>query len=255
MPFYFKGRVEVKLKQKTGLTYPRRRFLRAILRRLTRWLIGCFGELRVEGLEHLPAQGPVILAANHFHFVDPPLLLAACPRQIEFVAGAQRPNSPGWAQIFPKLWGYIPAFRGGYSRSTLTGAQEVLKQGGVLGIFPEGGSWAEFLRPARTGTAYISALTGAQLVPVSIIGGPELLAKGRSRVTLVFHPAMAAPVCTAKGQKRRAELDAWSDDLMAQIASVLPDEQRGKFSADPDVRAAAQAASDFPFEQDDLRGR
>jgi len=216
VPFYFKGRVEVKLKQKTGLTYPRRRFLRAILRRLTRWLIGCFGELRVEGLEHLPAQGPVILAANHFHFVDPPLLLAACPRQIEFVAGAQRPNSPGWAQIFPKLWGYIPAFRGGYSRSTLT---------------------------------------GAQLVPVSIIGGPELLAKGRSRVTLVFHPAMAAPVCTAKGQKRRAELDAWSDDLMAQIASVLPDEQRGKFSADPDVRAAAQAASDFPFEQDDLRGR
>ncbi|MEM8616027.1 MAG: lysophospholipid acyltransferase family protein, partial [Pseudomonadota bacterium] len=195
-----------------------------------------------------------ILAPNHFHFVDPPLLLASSPRQIEFVAGAQRPNAPGWAQIFPRLWGYIPAFRGSYSRSTLTGATQVLAQGGVLGIFPEGGSWAKFLRPARPGTAYIAALSGAPVVPVSIVGGPELLGKWRNPVTVKFHPPIAAPVVETKGQERRAALDLWSEQLMAVIASALPDERRGRYSSDAKIRAAAEAESDFPFDDASLRG-
>ena len=239
---------------KVILNYPRRRMIRAVLRFLTRRLIHILGNYQVKGLENIPKEGPVILAANHFHFVDPPLLLASSPRQIEFVAGAERPNSPGWAQIFPKLWGYIPAFRGSYSRSTLTGARAVLEQGGVLGIFPEGGSWAKFLRPARPGTAYIAALSGAQTVPVSIIGGPELLGKGKGKVIVEFHPPLPAPICQVKGPERRAQLDAWGEQLMAIIASSLPDERRGLYSQDPELRAAAQAESDFPFEQEELRG-
>lgn len=240
--------------QNTRLKYPRRRVLRAILRFLTASLVRVLGRYRVKGLDNIPKHGPVILAANHFHFVDPPLLLASSPRQIEFVAGAQRPNAPNWAQIFPNLWGYIPAFRGSYSRSTLTGAQDVLAQGGVLGIFPEGGSWAKFLRPARPGTAYIAALSGAQVVPVSIVGGPELLGKGRGDVTVEFHPPMPAPICHQKGPERRAILDAWGDELMAVIASSLPDARRGKFSTDPLLRAEAEAQSAFPFDEAEMRG-
>ena len=237
-----------------NIKYPRHIIRRSIMRFLTGILVRFFGKYEVKGVENIPKSGPVILAANHFHFVDPPLLLASSPRQIEFVAGAVRPNAPGWAQIFPKMWGFIPAFRGGYSRSTLTGAQHILSQGGVLGIFPEGGSWAKFLRPARPGTAYIASLSGAQVVPVSIVGGPELLAKGRAPVSVIFHPPMAAPVCSEKGPERRAILDAWGDDLMAVIASSLPDARRGKFSSDPVIRAEAEAESAFPFEEMEMRG-
>ncbi|MEM8616640.1 MAG: 1-acyl-sn-glycerol-3-phosphate acyltransferase, partial [Pseudomonadota bacterium] len=87
------------------ITYPRRHVLRWVLRFVTGTLVRILGRYRVEGLENIPKTGAVILAPNHFHFVDPPLLLASSPRQIEFVAGAQRPNAPGWAQIFPRLWG------------------------------------------------------------------------------------------------------------------------------------------------------
>jgi 1-acyl-sn-glycerol-3-phosphate acyltransferase len=235
--------------------YPRRRVVRWVLRFLTGALVRILGRYRVEGLENIPKSGPIIIAANHFHFVDPPLLLASCPRQIEFVAGAVRPNAPGWTNIFPNLWGFIPAFRGGYSRSTLTGARNVLDQGGVLGIFPEGGSWAKFLRPARPGTAYIATLSGAPIVPVSIIGGPELLGKGRARVTVKFHPPLDAPIIILKGQARRAEIDAFGEKLMAVIASALPDARRGKYSEDPAIRAEAEAMSEFPWDEEDaLRG-
>ena len=56
-------------------------------------LIRLLGDLEVVGAEHVPATGPVILAANHFNFVDPPLVLYAS-RMVEFIGGANRPNSP-----------------------------------------------------------------------------------------------------------------------------------------------------------------
>jgi 1-acyl-sn-glycerol-3-phosphate acyltransferase len=241
--------------KQSAVKYPRRRIIRWVLRFLTGTLVRILGRYKVEGLENIPKSGPVIIAANHFHFVDPPLLLASSPRQIEFVAGAVRPNAPGWTNIFPNLWGFIPAFRGGYSRSTLSGAREVLDQGGVLGIFPEGGSWAKFLRPARPGTAYIATLSGAPIVPVSIVGGPELLGKGRAKVRVVFHPPMEPPIITTKGPLRRAAIDAYGEKLMEIIASELPDERKGRYSSDPAIRAEALKMSDFPWdEQDELRG-
>lgn len=241
--------------RQSAVKYPRRRVIRWILRFLTGTLVRILGRYEVEGLENIPKSGPVIMAANHFHFVDPPLLLASSPRQIEFVAGAVRPNAPGWTNIFPYLWGFIPAFRGGYSRSTLSGAREVLDQGGVLGIFPEGGSWAKFLRPARPGTAYIATLSGAPIVPVSIVGGPELLGKGRAKVRVVFHPPMEAPIITTKGPLRRAAIDAYGEKLMEVIASELPDERKGRYSSDPAIRAEALEMSEFPWdEQEELRG-
>ena len=131
------------------MQYPRRRLSRAVLRFITGRLIHTLGDLHLSGVEHVPTEGPVILAANHFNFVDPALVLYASPRMVEFIGGANRPNSPLWAQIIPQLWGFIRAYRGGFSRSTFRLSLSVLQQGGVLGIFPEGGSWAALLRPAR----------------------------------------------------------------------------------------------------------
>ena len=77
----------------------------------------------------------MILAASHFNFIDPPLVLYASPRMVEFIGGAKRPNSPTWAQLIPQAWGFIRAYRGGFSRSTFRLSLSVLQQGGVLGIF------------------------------------------------------------------------------------------------------------------------
>ena len=239
---------------KNHMKYPRRRAARTVLRTVTGRLIRLLGDLEVVGAEHVPATGPVILAANHFNFVDPPLVLYASPRMVEFIGGANRPNSPLWSRMIPQLWGFIRAYRGGFSRSTFKQSLSVLAQDGVLGIFPEGGSWASLLRPARPGLAYIAMQSQASVVPVSITGAEDLLGGPRRGVKLQFHPAMAPPQTSVAGKARRAELDAYGDEVMAQIAAGLPDWQRGKFSTDPAARKAALAVSDFPFLAEELRG-
>lgn len=240
----------------TGLSmkYPRRKGVRRILRGLTGFLIHRFGKLEIEGLENIPETGPVILAPNHFNFVDPPLILYTSPRMVEFIGGAQRPNSPFWAKQIPKWWGFIRAYRGGYGRSTFRQSLDVLKQGGVLGIFPEGGSWAALLRPARPGMAFIASKSGAPVIPISIIGAENLLGGKKSPVKIIFHKPVPAPQIETSGRARREALDIFSQTVMARIASGLPDDQRGMHSTCPDARAAAEAVSAYPFDAPELRG-
>jgi 1-acyl-sn-glycerol-3-phosphate acyltransferase len=236
------------------IIYPRRRVIRAILRWTTGRLIHLLGDLKVEGIEHVPATGPVILAANHFNFVDPPLLLYASPRMVEFIGGAERPNSPLWSRLIPKMWGFIRAFRGGFSGATLKQSLGVLEQGGVLGIFPEAGSWAALLRPARPGMPYLAARSSAPVIPISITGAENLLGGDKQPVRIIFHPPVPAPNITTRGRERRVALDAYAKTIMSIIASGLPDAQRGEFATDPAARAAALAVSDYPFDAPDMRG-
>ena len=239
--------------RRQAIKYPRRRLIRGILRGVSGGLIHVLSKVEVFGREHVPPTGRLILAANHFDFVDPALVLYASPRMVEFIGGANRPNSPGWAQKIPKAWGFIPAYRGGFSRSTFDLSLSVLAQGGVLGIFPEGGSWANLLRPARPGLPFIAEKSGASVVPVSISGAEKVLGGPRRRLAIRFHPPVAPPTIDKRGP-RRAQLDAYGETIMSIIASGLPDEQRGKFSSDPNARAAALAVSDFPFLGEELRG-
>ena len=98
--------------------YPRRPISRGTQRELTGRLFHLMSDLQISGLEHVPASGQVILAADHFNFVDLPLVLYARPRMVEYIGGANRPNSPTWAQIIPLAWRFIRAYRGDFSRST-----------------------------------------------------------------------------------------------------------------------------------------
>ena len=78
------------------IQYPRRTISRGVLRQLSGRLIHLMADLQISGLEHVPASGPVVLAATHFNFVDPPLVLYASPPRVEFIDGANRPTrQPG----------------------------------------------------------------------------------------------------------------------------------------------------------------
>ena len=111
----------------------------------------------------------------------------------------------------------------------------VLAQGGVLGIFPEGGSWATLLRPARPGLAYIAEQSGGPVLPISIAGAENVIGRSRRPLRIEFHPPLVAPVIMDKSRLREA-LDAFDDEVMSVIAQGLPDAQRGKFSSDPGTR-------------------
>ena len=124
----------------------------------------------------------------------------------------------------------------------------MLAHGGVLGIFPESGSWAMLLRPARPGLAYIAEQSGAPVMPISIVGAENVIGGSRRPLRIEFHPPLAALLIM-----EREALDALDDEVMSVIAQGSPDAQRGKFSSDPGARQAALAAS-ASFHSDEMRG-
>jgi 1-acyl-sn-glycerol-3-phosphate acyltransferase len=231
--------------------YPRRLAIRGILRTLIRAALGLLTHLEIIGQENLPAGGPLIVVANHFSYIDPLALIRSCPWPLEFLAGARMPNAPRIVTWIPALWGVFPVYRGSVSRRALRSAEQVLQQGGVLGIFPEAGSWATVLRPARPGAAYLAARTGAPILPLGLDGLTEIfpaLRRGRRAKVQIRIGHTFGPFRVEKnGRSRREQLDQIGQHMMQEIAALIPEDRRGHFSSDPAIRAAAEGTEIYPW--------
>lgn len=130
---------------------------------------------RVEGREHLPKRGPVILAANHRSFLDSIFLPLVVGRRMTFVAKAEYFDDPRTAWFFRAV-GQIPIRRDGGSASegALAAAAEVLESGSLFGIYPEGTRTRDgYTHRGHTGVARLARRTGASIVPVGLIGTDE----------------------------------------------------------------------------------
>jgi 1-acyl-sn-glycerol-3-phosphate acyltransferase len=234
--------------------YPRRRVIRAVLRRLIDVALFMLTDFHVEGQENLPQGGPLLLVGNHFSFIDPVAMIRATPWPIEFLGGFITPNAPPIVRWIPRVWGRYPVFRGTASRYALRGAEAVLKQDGVLGIFPEAGSWATVLRPARPGAAFLAVRTGSPLLPMGFDGLTEVfpsLNRGRrARATVRIGKPFGPFQATGRGRQRRRQLDEIGHEIMRRIAELIPPERRGHYSDDPAIRAAAQGTEIFPWDQE-----
>ena len=232
--------------------YPRRRVLRGLLRRVTQVLFAGLMDLQIVGQENLPKNGPLLVVANHFSFIDPVAMVRLAPWPIEFIGGFRMPNAPAWTALIPKIWGYYPIYRGTASRDGLRAAEAVLAQGGVLGIFPEAGNWATVLRPARPGAAFLVSRTGAPILPMGFHGlldvFPRLRDRRRARVTLRIGKPFGPFHVTGRGRARRHQLEEIGHEIMGRIAELIPPERRGHYSDDPAIRAAAQGTEVYPWD-------
>ena len=233
------------------IQYPRRRAIRSILKAGIAAAFGIMAKFEVEGRENLPSEGPLLIAANHFHFLDPVALIHTLPWPIEFVGGAQTPNAPGTLSWLNKAYGVIPTYRGTGSRQTLQHAEEVLKQKGILAIFPEGGSWAQVLRPARPGTAFLVWKTQAPLLPVGLVDLLNFFGRvklgQRVHVKVKFGKPFNASADIGDGRPSREQLDEMGHGIMRQIAALLPAERQGCYSPDPAIREAAKGTEIYPW--------
>jgi 1-acyl-sn-glycerol-3-phosphate acyltransferase len=231
--------------------YPRRRVLRYFLRKLSILAFGIVSKMEIIGRENLPEKGPLLLVGNHFSFIDPVSFVRIARWPIEFLGGAEFAHAPPSVRWIPSIWGYYPLFRGTGSTYALKAAEAILRQGGILGIFPEAGNWAEVLRPARPGTAFLATRTGAPLVPVGIHGlndvFPSLGEGKRARVTLRIGKKFGPFKVTGRGRERRRQLDKIGHEIMRHIAELLPPEKRGHYSDDPAIREAAKGTEIYPW--------
>jgi 1-acyl-sn-glycerol-3-phosphate acyltransferase len=129
-----------------------------------------------EGMEHIPSSGPAILASNHLSFLDSVFLPAAVERPIYFLGKSD--YFSGWQRLFFENVGVMPVARqgGDAGEASLRKGQEILSEGKLLGIYPEGTRSPDGrLYRGKTGPVRLALRTGAPIIPVAMIGTFEIL--------------------------------------------------------------------------------
>ena len=149
-----------------------------ILQPVVRCLIRIYHRARVEGLDRVPAEGPLILVGNHLSLLDPFYIGAFFPRKIRFMAKKESFRHPV-ARFFLEHFRAFPVDRGKADLTSLKTAIGVLRDGEVLGMFPEGGRRETApMRELKQGAAYLALKTGTPIVPVYIEGTEQVPAPG-----------------------------------------------------------------------------
>ena len=140
----------------------------------------------VEGLENLPAEGPVILASNHLSFSDSVFLPLVVPRRVTFMAKSDYFTGKGvkgrLTAFFFRAIGQVPVDRSGgaASQAAIDTAMRILGDGAVLGIYPEGTRSPDgHLYRGKTGVARMALEAGARVVPVAMIDTEKIQPPGK----------------------------------------------------------------------------
>jgi 1-acyl-sn-glycerol-3-phosphate acyltransferase len=179
--------------------------------------------IRLEGHQHVPKEGPVILASNHRSNMDPVLLASAVKRPLSFMAKAELFVGPlGWIM---RWIGQFPVRRGGIDREALRRVDAVLARGSMLGLFPEGTRGEGDFAAVHPGLAYIVVRQRSPVLPV-IISGTERVKRRfgwlpfASPVRIVIGPPIDLPQATSDRAGRRAASEALGQRLREFRAAV-----------------------------------
>ena len=189
---------------------------------LCRWTARTFFAFSVEGQEHVPESGPVILAPNHVSYLDPVVVGIAVSRRIHFMAKKELFRNPliGW---FLRALQAYPVTRERVDPSTLKRTLSLLAAGHVVLVFPEGTRGdGQALRPAKPGIAVIAARSQAAVVPVFHWGAEQVLPRDgrrmrRAPLRVRFGPPLVFP--TGGGADREA-VEVFCGKLMEVIVAL-----------------------------------
>ncbi len=176
----------------------------------------------VRGEQYLPKEGPVILAANHFSVLDPWVLQVACPRRISYLVQAVYYKS--WAWWFYRMHKAIPVGGEVQNKNAFFTGLNVLKEDGVLGIFPEGWGKKIDVRVGRgnPGVAMMSCKSNVPVVPAYIDGANEALPQGAifprfKRLTVIY----GEPISFGSPEKpTKEDLRRMTDEIMQRIREL-----------------------------------
>lgn len=210
----------------------RRRVLHILIRALFRLLT----RIEVEGWERIPRKGGVILATNHLSRLDPPLIFILCDRpDVTALVAEKYRRWPILRQMLEAVDG-IWINRFAPDARALRQALRHLRQGGVLGVAPEGTrSHTGGLLPGKPGVVYLAAMSGVPIVPIAIWGTEGWHRKLLRLRRPVLHVRVGEPFSIgplpAKG--RDEWLQAKTDEVMLRIAALLPPAYRGVYADHP----------------------
>jgi 1-acyl-sn-glycerol-3-phosphate acyltransferase len=217
-----------RLKMNNPIIY---RVIEAIAKRLM-WFV-CRWKINGD-LKHLP-DGPVIMVVNHLSWVEIVLMIVASklPRRVIYMAKEE---------IFESRWKPLlnhyafPVRRDEPDRQAIRQAKEILNQGLILGIMPEGTrSRSAQLQPAFSGAAFIAIQNDAFILPIGAAGSEKVKERTKGIPHLFHRPLVTINIGQpfklppTEGRLTQEKLNSLTDLIMRRIAELLPEEYRGVY--------------------------
>ena len=232
------------------IKYPRRVIVRQSLRLLARTMMPLLANVQIAGRENFPRRGPLIVVGNHTAAMEVVLMTVYAPWVIEFMGSIDIPHEKLIATIIG-FYGFIPVFRGKVSPSSMKVGVKVLKQNGILGIFPEGGIWEPSIRRAQSGVAWLSYHAQAPILPIGFGSMQGAIKKMFSfeRPTLKMNVGTLLPAIQEEsGKSRKQHFQEEANRIMDAVWELIPEEDRVQ------ERAIANESFELAIKVEDQNG-
>lgn len=209
-----------------------------LLRSLIRLALNLICRFEIRGKQYVPLTGGMILAANHIGFLDLVLVYFVIDRTDLFIPVAEKWEKVAWIRALASPLNLLFVDRFNPDLKAIRKMIALMEQGKCLIIAPEGTrSPNGTLIEGKPGVAYLAARSGFPIVPVGIIGTEDKLVVSnlkrlrKSNITLTGgKPFVISPL---PNKDRNAALQNATDEIMCQIAALLPESYRGVYAEHP----------------------
>lgn len=212
------GQKKIKLNKKIYYVRPetwRKKFWRAIAKNLLHLMFKLLFFIKKENEENVPKEGSCIICANHVTALDPVAVVASTKRKLSFLAKEELFHNwfLRWVWHFMDI---IPVKRGSGDIESMKRSIKVIKDGGMLGLFPEGTrKGLEKNAKIKNGAVYMAVRTGSRIVPIGIKGKQKIFTK------MVLNYGEPIDYSKYKGQEKDKELlNKLSIELMDTIVML-----------------------------------
>ncbi len=191
-----------------------------------------YWRIQLEGIQHIPTEGPLIIAPNHVTYADPVLVCLPIHLRVHFMAWDALFKVPGLSWLIRRLRAFPVQLESADPRSTRE-AVRVLQSGHTVMIFPEAGRSPDGrLQRFRPGAFRLASSLQVPVLPVTILGGHDSWPPGRvlprpGRFSIVYHPVILPP----KEPDARAAARVLGRQVRDAIASRLPAAQQPEADA------------------------
>ncbi len=169
-------------------------------------------KVKALGTENIPTEGPVIICSNHISNYDPPIVGITCPRPIQFMAKEELFKNKIFAFILNNVNAF-PIKRGMKDRNALRKGLEVLKEGNVLGLFPEGTrSKNGEIKKGLAGAGFFALKSKATVIPCAIVGSY----KSKEPLMVIY----GKPVDLEPLRENKSSAQEVTDTIMNEIKKI-----------------------------------
>lgn len=195
-----------------------KKFFRKIIKWIVRGAIYIWCKIyyraKIEGLENIPKDGPLIFAGNHRSYLDPPLMVATAKRDMRFIAKEELTENK-FLRFLIWVFDAILVKRNDKDVGPIKESLKTLKDGKCIALFPEGTrNGLEKGESAKDGVAFFAVRSGAKVVPCGIQGGQ----KGNRKVIIKYGEPL--DYSEYKGNKDKAVLDKVTEEIMQNIIEL-----------------------------------